>query len=170
MQLFLSILYLFISLALALVVTFSTTRLFIKAIRRKYQITPQNIAFSILLAAIIFSVGYIVSGVLEPFFKLVPIVRLIEKSPTDTFFSIAKYGAIFVLASFLVSFVVVSLGMYLFNLINTEIDELQEISKDNIAVGILVGAIIIVITLFVKGSIIFLLENLIPYPDLPIRT
>jgi uncharacterized membrane protein YjfL (UPF0719 family) len=71
---------------------------------------------------------------------------------------------------FVVSFLVVLLGMYLFNLINTEIDELQEISQNNIAVGILVGVIIIVITLFMKGSIIFLLENLIPYPELPIRT
>jgi hypothetical protein len=60
--------------------------------------------------------------------------------------------------------------MYLFNFINTEIEELEEISKNNVAVGILVGAIIIVITLFVKGSIIFFLENIIPYPELPFRT
>lgn len=170
MQLFLSVLYLLVSLALALLVTFSTTRLFIKAIRRKYQITPQNISFAILLAAVIFSVGYIISGVLDPVFKMIATVRLMEKSATDTFFSVAKYGIIFVAVGFVVSFLVVLLGMYLFNLINTEIDELQEISKDNVAVGILVGTIIIVITLFVKGSIIFLLENLIPYPELPIRT
>jgi len=170
MQLFLSILYLLISLVLALLITFSTTRLFIRAIRRKYQITLQNVSFAILLAAVIFSVGYIISGVLEPFFKMIDTVRLMEKSAIDTFFSIVKYGIIFVAVGFVVSFLVVLLGMYLFNLINTEINELQEISQNNIAVGILVGVIIIVITLFVKGSIIFLLENLIPYPELPIRT
>jgi uncharacterized membrane protein YjfL (UPF0719 family) len=166
----LSIVFLIISLILGLLVTFSTTRLFIRLIRRKHQITPDNVSFAVLLAAVIFSVGYTISGVLEPFFKMVSTVRMLEKNSADAFFSILKYGSIFVVAGFIVCFLVIFLGMYLFNLINTEIEELEEISKNNVAVGILVGAIIIVITLFVKGSIIFFLENIIPYPELPFRT
>jgi uncharacterized membrane protein YjfL (UPF0719 family) len=170
MEIFLAIVYLLISLILGLLVTFSTTRLFIRAIRRKYNMTPQNTSFAILLASVIFSVGYIISGVLEPAFKMIATVRMLEKSGADVFFSIVKYGTIFGAVGFVVSFLVIFLGMYLFNFLNTEIEELEEISNNNIAVGILVGTIIIVITLFVKGSIIFFLENLIPYPEMPMRT
>ncbi|MCS6795417.1 MAG: DUF350 domain-containing protein [Raineya sp.] len=169
-SLFLAILHLIMTLLLAVLVTFGTTRLFIRAIRRKYQITPQNTAFAILLASVIFAVGYILSGLVEPIFKMVSMVKMIEKSSTDVFFSVLKYSIIFIVLGFVLSFVVVLMGMYLFNLVNTEINELQEISENNVAVGILVGVIIVVITLFVRGAIIFLVENLIPYPELPIRT
>ncbi|MDW8297377.1 MAG: DUF350 domain-containing protein, partial [Raineya sp.] len=127
-------------------------------------------AFAILLASVIFAVGYILSGLVEPIFKMVSMVKMIEKSSTDVFFSVLKYSIIFIVLGFVLSFVVVLMGMYLFNLVNTEINELQEISENNVAVGILVGVIIVVITLFVRGAIIFLVENLIPYPELPIRT
>ncbi|WP_448530235.1 DUF350 domain-containing protein [Raineya sp.] len=169
-NLFIAILHLVMAFILAVLVTFSTTRIFLRAIRRKYQITPQNISFAILLASVIFSVGYIISGLEEPIFKVVNTIRAMETETTSVFFGAVKYILIFITLGYIFSFIVVALGMYLFNLINTEIDELQEISQNNIAVGILVGVIIIVIALFVKGTIIFLIENLIPYPEMPIRT
>lgn len=169
-NLFLAILHLVMTLLLAVLVTFSTTRLFIRAIRRKYQMTTKNTAFAILLASVIFAVGYILSGVVEPIFKMVAMVKIIEKNATDVFFSVLKYSLIFVVLGFGLAFLVVITGMYLFNFINTEINELQEVSENNIAVGILVGMIIVVVTLFVKGAVVFLVENLIPYPQMPIRT
>ncbi|PKQ69639.1 DUF350 domain-containing protein [Raineya orbicola] len=169
-SLFLAILHLIMTFLLAVLVTFSTTRIFIRFIRRKYQITPQNVSFAVLLASVIFSVGYIISGLGEPIFKAVNIIRTTETETTAVFFGALKYTLIFILLGYIFSFAVVVLGMYLFNFINTEIDELQEISQNNIAVGILVGTIIIVVSLFVKESIVFLIENLIPYPEMPIRT
>lgn len=169
-NLFLAILHLVMAFLLAVLVTFSTTRVFIRKVRRKYNITPQNVSFAILLASVIFSVGYIISGLEEPIFKVVSTVRAIEENAVNVFFGAIKYILIFVVLGYIFSFLVVLLGMYLFNLINTEIDELQEISQNNVAVGILVGVIIVVIALFVKGTIVFLVENLIPYPELPIRT
>lgn len=169
-NLFLAILHLVMAFLLAVLVTFSTTRVFIRKVRRKYNITPQNVSFAILLASVIFSVGYIISGLEEPIFKVVSTVRAIEENAVNVFFGAIEYILIFVVLCYIFSFLVVLLGMYLFNLINTEIDELQEISQNNVAVGILVGVIIVVIALFVKGTIVFLVENLIPYPELPIRT
>lgn len=163
---FLSIIYLAISLVLGLLVTFITSRLFTRFIRRKYQITPNNTSFAFLLAAVIFSVGYIISGVLDPIYKMINVIRLIDTDTASMFFDVLKYGIVFIVIGYIVAFLIIILAMYLFNLINTEIDELEEISKDNVAVGILVGTIIIVITLFVKTSIIFFLENLIPHPEL----
>jgi uncharacterized membrane protein YjfL (UPF0719 family) len=54
--------------------------------------------------------------------------------------------------------------MYVFTLLTREIKELEEISKDNKAVGLMTGVIIIVIALFVKDSTILLLDSFIPYP------
>jgi uncharacterized membrane protein YjfL (UPF0719 family) len=47
------------------------------------------------------------------------------------------------------------------------IDEFEEIKKDNIAVAIIVGVIIIAVSIMLKDSLYFLLETFVPYPDAP---
>lgn len=169
-QIFFAILYLVISLASGLLFTFGTYRIFIRLIRRRYNITPKNISFALLSASVIFSVCYIIAGVLDTVFKMISTLRATANDGSSIFLDVMKYGTLFMGLGFVISFLVILLAMYIFNFINTEIDELQEVSDNNIAVGILLGVIIITITMFVKGSIVFLLENLIPYPKLPFRT
>ena len=49
----------------------------------------------------------------------------------------------------------------------TDINEFEEIKKNNIAVAILTATIIISISLLVKESLYLLLESFVPYPDIP---
>jgi uncharacterized membrane protein YjfL (UPF0719 family) len=45
------------------------------------------------------------------------------------------------------------------------IKEFEEIKKDNIAVAILSGVIIITISVMLKDSLYFLMDTLVPYPE-----
>jgi uncharacterized membrane protein YjfL (UPF0719 family) len=47
------------------------------------------------------------------------------------------------------------------------IKELNEIEKNNIAVSLVVGVVIISISIMVKDSLYLLLESFVPYPDMP---
>ena len=48
-----------------------------------------------------------------------------------------------------------------------QLDEYDEISKNNIGVALLVAVLAIVIALFTKGPFIIFIESFIPYPELP---
>ncbi|MEM6299434.1 MAG: DUF350 domain-containing protein, partial [Bacteroidota bacterium] len=59
---------------------------------------------------------------------------------------------------------VISIKLYVYL---THFDEFEEIRQNNIAIGILTGVIMIVISMFVKDSVIQLMESLVPYPEVP---
>ena len=50
----------------------------------------------------------------------------------------------------------------------TRVKELEEIRRNNVSVAIVTGAIIVVITFFVRDGVVFLLESLVPYPEMPL--
>ena len=47
------------------------------------------------------------------------------------------------------------------------INEFDEIKKDNIAMAIICGVIIVSISLILKDSLYFLLDTFVPYPEIP---
>ena len=47
------------------------------------------------------------------------------------------------------------------------IKEFQEIQKNNVAVAIFTGVIVISISIMLKDSLYFLLDTFVPYPDVP---
>ena len=48
-----------------------------------------------------------------------------------------------------------------------DINEFEEIKKDNVSISIITAVIVIVMTLLVKDSIYLVLESFIPYPEVP---
>lgn len=165
----LALIELTLSLILAVLVSFVTFRLFYYFINRHYPVKPDNLAFAILSGAILFSVGHIISGIIRP---MLAVIRTLEAQNHDFWFLLKntlQYSTLFIGLGFLVSFICTITGLYLFMLLTRNINEFEEISKDNRAVGILTGVIIIVIAIFVRDSAVLLLESMVPYPDLPIR-
>tara|TARA_Y100001954_G_scaffold203703_1_gene224555 strand:- start:1783 stop:1947 length:165 start_codon:yes stop_codon:yes gene_type:complete len=47
------------------------------------------------------------------------------------------------------------------------LNEFEEIKKDNIAVAIISGVIIISVSVMLKDSLYFLLDTFVPYPEIP---
>jgi len=124
-----------------------------------------NMAYSLFMAAVLFSVGFSVSSVIQP---LVSYFRIISGS-SDSVFSLAlsfiMYGGLYVtiayMASLLITFIGIKLYVYL-----TPLNEFKEIKENNIGVAIVVSSIIVTINLISRSGVALLIESLLPYPEL----
>ena len=160
----LSIIQLILAFFLAITVTYFTNKYLHKFFSKWYKIKTFNFSSAILSASVVFSAGYLISGILQPAFNAIRIFGHSISSNADFFFTSTKYLLIFLGIGTGVSVIVMITGLYIFTKLTRGVKEFEEIKKDNLAVGLITGVIIIVIALFVKDSIVLLLESIIPYP------
>ena len=78
-----------------------------------------------------------------------------------------KYSVVFVLVIITVITAVNIISVKLFTWMTKDINEFEEIQKDNLSVSIITATIVVVMTILVKESIYLILESFIPYPELP---
>ena len=131
--------------------------------RRYYEIENHNLAFSIFMASMLFAVGFMVSGVIQP---LLSLFRLLSG---ETWLITLKYlgiGAIYISIAFGAAVAVGLLSTALYARL-TPIDEWEEIRNNNIGVAIIISVIVITLTLMTKSGVTLIIESLIPYPELP---
>ncbi len=155
-----------LALVLAIMVTFFSYKIFRYFLVKRYQIRIDNFAFALLSSAILFSVGYIISGTLQPAINVIRILGQRSQSMAEVFVESVRYISLFVGIGFVISSIITLLGLFIFTQLTRNVQEFEEISKDNKAVGLITGVIIIVIAMFVKDSTVLLLESFIPYPKL----
>ncbi len=131
--------------------------------KKRYDINQNNQAFGILMASILFSVGYLVSGVIHPLMSLFRILATRGIGTAQLAFSFIGYGALYILMAFVVALLVCFLGVIIYNYI-TPIDEITELKNNNLAVAAVVGSIIITLSLMTYDGVVLLIESFIPYP------
>lgn len=134
--------------------------------RKFYDIQEENLAYSIFTAAIIFSTGYMVSGVLQP---LSSSFRLLDPETSGTFMLTLKFilqGATYIAIAYVAAMAIGLLSAILYSKL-TPIDEFEEMKKNNLGVAIIVSSIVITLTLLTKSGVELLIESIIPYPTLP---
>ncbi len=135
--------------------------------RKKLPVENNNVALGIFTAAIMFTVGYIMSGIFEPAVATAQILMKTHLQPFMFLLSYLKSIGIFLLIAFVATILVVYTAIKVFDLLTASVDEFEEISKGNVAVSIIMSAMIIVVALLAKPSIGMLIEALIPYPEIP---
>ncbi len=75
----------------------ATTYLLLKYIgKKRYGINQNNQAFGIFMASVLFSVGYMVSGVIQPLLSLFRILSIRDNSTLHLAVSFIGYGAIYI--------------------------------------------------------------------------
>ncbi len=134
--------------------------------KKYYDIQEENLAYSIFTAAIIFSTGYMVSGVLQP---LSSSFRLLDPETSGTFMLTLKFilqGATYIAIAYVAAMAIGLLSAILYSKL-TPIDEFEEMKKNNLGVAIIVSSIVITLTLLTKSGVELLIESIIPYPTLP---
>jgi uncharacterized membrane protein YjfL (UPF0719 family) len=127
----------------------------------------QNNAFLIFLSGILFSVGYLISGVMTPISTTIDMLNSSSFTTFDALLAYTKYIILFCSLGLLLGGLVNLLTYGLFTTLTSNIDELQEINDGNIGVAILVSVITIVISIFCREPFLILLESFIPYPEIP---
>lgn len=131
--------------------------------KRRYDIHQNNVAYSIFMASVMFAVGYMVSGVIQPLLSLFRLMAVAENSTADLLFSFLGYGALYIASSYTAGVLVSLIGITIYTSL-TPIDEFAEVKNNNLGVALIVGTIIIVLTLLTRDGVNLLMESQIPYP------
>ena len=156
-----------ISIVIGVSLLYFTYRVINKLVKKKFDISSDNISFSIFTSSILFSVAYLISGIKSPILNS---LKMLSNNPeyegsliVDGF----KYSGLFLTVIIITITLVIFISIKLFTYMTKNINEFQEIKKNNLAVAILTATIIISISLLVKESLYLLLETFVPYPEVP---
>ena len=156
-----------ISILLGVLVLYISYRVVDKLIRKKYNIEINNTAYAIFCSSVLFSVAYLISGVKAPILNSVRMIQ--DQANYDGIILLdgLKYTGIFLAIILIVITLVNLLSILLFTLMTKNINEFEEIKKNNIAVSIITAIVIVSISLLTKDSLYLILESFVPYPEIP---
>ena len=127
----------------------------------------QNLSFLIFLSGILFSIGYLMSGIMTPLSSALDMLSNGQTSSFDVLFSFTKYIGIFSFLGLLIGAIINYLTYLIFSTLTTKLNELEEIKNGNVGVAILVSVIAITMAAFCKEPFLIVLEYFIPYPEIP---
>jgi|TARA_B110000211_G_scaffold234469_1_gene304238 uncharacterized membrane protein YjfL (UPF0719 family) len=162
-----SLLELGISILIGTIVLYSTYKITEKYIRKKYKIETNNASYGIFCGAILFSVGYLISGIKDPILNSIELVGSNSNFSGSIFFESIKYIGLFLAISLFVILIINIISIYLFTIMTKNIDEFKELKNNNISIAIIMSIIVISICIMVKPSLYSILESFVPYPDMP---
>ena len=162
-----SITQLLISVLIGTIVLYSTYKLIDKYIRKKHKIEIDNTAYGVLCSAILFSVGYLISGVKDPIINSIDLIKSNPEFSGSLVFEGLKYSGLFLSISIFIIWLINVLAIYLFTIMTKDLNEFEEIKNNNMAVSLITAVIVIMISLMVKSSLFLILEAFVPYPDIP---
>lgn len=134
----------------------------------KFNIGHNNVAYSIFIASVLFGMGLMVSGSIDPIVSSFRLLSNSEISHVGLIGSFLVRGGLYILIAYSAGLLISLAGIYIYSHL-TPIDEFVEIKNNNIGVAIIAGAIIITLILLTKDGVAMVIESLIPYPDMPPR-
>ncbi len=132
--------------------------------KKKYDIQPGNLAYSIFTAAILFSVGYMVSSVIQPLISLFRLLAANENDSLKLGLAFIGNGAVYIALAFVAGVLISFLSIVIYTSI-TPLDEFAELRNNNIGVALIVGTITITLALLTRDGVALLIESMIPYPE-----
>tara|TARA_Y100000994_G_scaffold183102_1_gene151917 strand:+ start:484 stop:1002 length:519 start_codon:yes stop_codon:yes gene_type:complete len=156
---------LFFSLILGITLLYFTYKSLHKFFFKKYNIKDYNMSFSIVISSILLSVAYLISDIKSPILNSIKMVSSQADYQGSIIFDGFKYTFLFLFIIVLAISIIIFISIWLFTLMTKNIDEFNEIKKDNKAIGLLLAVIIFSVSLMVKESLYFLIETFVPYPE-----
>ena len=133
--------------------------------RKKYKFEEINLAFAIFCCGIFLSIGNLMSGSIQPIINTMRVLNPEPRVELSAIWNSFLYIIIFIAIGLLMSLIIIYLGISFFKRLTRDVDEIQEITKNNIGIAILFATILFIISMFAKDGYVLLLESLIPYPQ-----
>ena len=159
----LALLEIVLSIVITVLVIFVSYKLLKWFFFRKEELEGDNQAFTIFTAGIVLSIGIILSEILP---SITNVIRLSTTQGLQQDSAIViTYGLLYLLIGFLVAVLINAAVFFLFSMLTKGHNEFRAIKNNRVSTAILVVAILISITIMVKGSIALLISSLIPYPE-----
>ncbi len=132
-------------------------------LKRVFNIVEMNNAYAILQVGILLSTSILVSSIVGPGMNA---IRFLNQNMTNiaSISSSMGYIFIFLLIGLVFSLLVIAGGiLVLFQL--TNVNEWEEIKKDNLPTALISAALIVGLSLIMRDHVASVCEMLIPYPE-----
>jgi uncharacterized membrane protein YjfL (UPF0719 family) len=159
--------HLALSFGLALLTTYGSFRILDRLLPDddlSDGLRADNRALAALLGGVLIASAMIVKASTEPIISTVQVFLFRAFSWIALLRSLAMVVA-YVLGAILVANLTIWLGVHCFFRLTDRIDELSEIRRNNLAVGIAVGVTVIVMGYLVSGGVGDLMQALVPFPE-----
>lgn len=130
------------------------------------ELRKGNTAVAVLLAAILISAGLIIQKGIYP---VVALVRLYVTSPVDQGLApwqLALYAAAHLVMSFALAVLTISFTLRLWGRLTANIQEGKELKRGNMAVGIVLASVVLLVSMFIGEGVSSLSKSLIPQPSI----
>ncbi|TMM57274.1 DUF350 domain-containing protein [Maribacter algarum] len=165
MELFyLALIQIIISIVLSIVIFFISYKILIKIFKlEESEFNNDNLALSIFFSGIIFSIGYLLSGIIPSIINAIQLIKI--HSEGNLFVEVLKYSSMCLFVGFLAISILQISSFLLVKTMTKHIKEVEQLKQNNLAVSILLVSILISITLISADSLIFLLETFLPQPE-----
>ncbi|MBZ0269447.1 DUF350 domain-containing protein [bacterium] len=159
--------HLVLSFGLALLTTYGSFRILDRLLPGDDLadgLRADNRALAALLGGVLIASALIVKASTEPIIATVQVFLFRAFSWMTLFRSLAMIAA-YVLGAVLVANLTIWLGVRCFFRLTDRIDELSEIRRNNLAVGIAIGVTVAVMGYLVSGGVGDLMQALVPFPE-----
>jgi len=166
------ILQLILSLVIGLAFIYAGFRFFhkrIKDIDEISELKKNNIAVAILNGSIILSLVIMVKNAIEPAITTFTLTLRNPDSSLTSFLQTAAIMLIQIIVAGVLAFLAIYIALNLYTFLTRDLDEIDEIKKNNIAVSIVLGVVIISISLLMQQGIKSILDALIPFPTISLK-
>ncbi|MFT5078652.1 MAG: uncharacterized membrane protein YjfL (UPF0719 family) [Planctomycetota bacterium] len=160
---FLALFEIILSIVVTVIVVYISFGILKKLFFKNQEVESSNMAFTIFMSGIIISLGLILSEILP---SITNVVRLsVRQQESIDFMTVAKYSGLYLIIGFIMSLFINTAVFVLFSFLTKGVNEFKEIQQNNLAVSIMVVALLLSITLISKDSIALLISSLVPYPE-----
>jgi uncharacterized membrane protein YjfL (UPF0719 family) len=160
---FLALFEIILSIIVTVIVVYISFGILKKLFFKNQEVESSNMAFTIFMSGIIISLGLILSEILP---SITNVVRLsVTQQESIDFTTVAKYSSLYLIIGFIMSLFINTAVFVLFSFLTKGVNEFKEIQQNNLAVSIMVVALLLSITLISKDSIALLISSLVPYPE-----
>ncbi|MCJ8290152.1 MAG: hypothetical protein HRT58_10855 [Crocinitomicaceae bacterium] len=154
------------SLSCGIVILFVTYRIMKFYAKKRLGLEKNNLAYNILTAGVLFSVGHIVSGVIQPILSSYRILSNSKISSGELIGSFIGYGGLYILIGFILALLITFTGIAIYGSM-TKVSEIKELKENNLGVAIVLVAIVVTLAIMCGDGVALLIESLIPYPEFP---
>jgi uncharacterized membrane protein YjfL (UPF0719 family) len=129
-----------------------------------------NAAAGIVHASSLLSLGLLVKNAVSATFDAVDLTFHTLPPPVTALARLTAFALLHVGLSLAVGAGVLALGMLLFDKMTPGLDELEEVRRGNVALALVLAAILVVLALLTAPGLQAALNGLIPFPELPSAT
>jgi len=147
-------------------ISFKIFNIFTKNFDESSELKNNNIAIAIVLSAFIFGIMILVKATLAPANETLGFALSSSKASLGIILFAVLRIALFFIITIVIAFILIWITMLFFMKITKDIEEMEEIKNNNIAVSLIIAVLIISVSLLLESGVTSLLNGLIKTPEI----